>query len=112
MTNNIKLHWLVSNIPPESVVFRSHLMMLILLLLEVFQSLFLRHKLLLLHLDLLLLPRCHFSQLFHAEPLLEVHLTLASTGPIVHCPSHIKSQSLANGSLREGAQHFIFLKII
>ena len=94
MTNNIKLHCLtVSTVPPESVVFRSHLMMLILLLLEVFQSLFLRHKLLLLHFDLLLLPRCHFSQLFNAEPLLEVHLTLASTGPIVHCPSHIRHKA-------------------
>ena len=65
-------------------------MMLILLLLEVFQSLLLRHKLLLLHLYLLLLPRCHFSQLFNAEPLLEVHLSLSSTGPIVHPSSHIR----------------------
>ena len=90
MTNNIKLHRLVSTLPPESVVFRSHLMMLIFLLLEVFQSLFLRHKLLLLHLDLLLLPCCHFSQLFNTQSLLEVHLTLASTGPIVHPVSHIR----------------------
>ena len=68
-------------------------MMLILLLLEVFQSLLLRHKLLLLHLYLLLLPRCHFSQLFNAQPLLEVHFTLASTRPIVHCRSHIRHKA-------------------
>ena len=88
-------------------------MMLILLLLEVFQSLLLRHKLLLLHFYLLLLPRCHLSQLFHAQPLLEVHLTLASTGPIVHRRAHIRHNGwLAEGSLRDGGQHFTFLKII
>ena len=71
-------------LPPESVVLRSHLMVLVLLLLEVFQSLLLRHQLLLLHFYLLLLPRCHFSQLFHTEALLQVHLTLGPSGPIVH----------------------------
>ena len=63
-------------------------MLLVLLLLEVLESLLLGHKLLLLHLNLLLLPGGHLPQLLDAECLTRarvtrVHLPMGNR-PIMH----------------------------
>ena len=75
----------VSNSPPESVVFRGHLMVLVLLLLEVLEPLLLGHQLLLLHLYLVLLPRRHPTELLNARALTRAraHFILGA-GPIMH----------------------------
>ena len=55
--------------PAEAVVLGGHLVLLVFLLLQVLEALLLGHKVRLLVLYLLLLPRCHFSELLHRQAL-------------------------------------------
>lgn len=74
--------------PSQSVVFWCHLMLLVFLLLEVFQSLLLCHEMLLLGLDLLLLSGSHLPELLYGQRLGSGHLILG-TWPIMHFSSFV-----------------------
>ena len=63
LQSHLHLNGTFINSPPESVVFRGHLVVLVLLLLEILEPLLLGHQLLLLHLYLLLLPGRHLAEL-------------------------------------------------